>query len=145
MTPDVTRRVVWLRSPRGFLTRLRQRGPRRALLKVVRALRRLLEERAQRGVAPAFVDDFDWDGAEALTVRYGCRGNDAPMVLFVSADASDMARNRSLGWLDVHLGALTVHEVPGRHLSLLTEPHVHDVARALSTSLRAAQACAVSR
>ena len=38
------------------------------------------------------------------------------------------------------MGALTVHEVPGRHLSLLTEPHVHDVADVLSASLRRAQA-----
>jgi thioesterase domain-containing protein len=85
-------------------------------------------------------DDFDWDGAVAVSSKYICRGHDAPLELFVSADAADMARNPSLGWEVVHEGALTVHEVPGRHLSLLTEPHVHDVADVLSASLQRAHA-----
>jgi amino acid adenylation domain-containing protein len=141
MTPEVAGRLTWLRSPRGFLTRLRERGARRALRAVRRGAWRALEARLGRlrRLPTPVEDDFDFDGAAALRSKYICRGHDAPLELFVSADTADMTRNPSLGWEDVHKGALTVHEVPGRHLSLITEPHVHDVADIFSASLRRAQ------
>jgi thioesterase domain-containing protein len=141
-TPDVARRVMWMRSPRGFFARLHERGPRRALRKVILGGWRVVDAgigRLSRRPAPV-ADDFDWDGAAALIRKHTARPNDAPMELFVSADAADMSRNPTLGWEELHQGVLNVHQVPGRHLSLLTEPHVHDVARVLSASLRRAQA-----
>lgn len=65
-----------------------------------------------------------------------------PTELFVSEDQADVSRSRSLGWDQVHRGPITIHEIPGVHLSLLTEPHVTAVAVALATSLRRAQAAA---
>ena len=99
MTPEVAGRLTWLRSPRGFLTRLRERGARRALRAVRRGAWRALEARLGRlrRLPTPVEDDFDFDGAAALRSKYICRGHDAPLELFVSADTADMTRNPSLG------------------------------------------------
>jgi thioesterase domain-containing protein len=87
-------------------------------------------------------DDFDWRGALKLASRYPCPGNDAPMDLFVATDEVAEIRSRSLGWEEVHKGPLRTHDVPGGHESMLTEPHVSEVAEMLTLSLRRAQAAA---
>jgi amino acid adenylation domain-containing protein len=85
-------------------------------------------------------DDFDWRGALKLASRYACIGNDVPMDLFVAADGVAESGSRSLGWDAIHRGPLQIHDVPGGHVSMMTEPHVSVVAEMLRLSLRRAQA-----
>jgi amino acid adenylation domain-containing protein len=145
-TPEVGRRLMWLRSPRGFLRRFVERGPRRAALKVGRiALRAVRAPLVALDVVPApLTTDFDAAGARAIGVRYEIRGNRVPMELFVSADVVDMSGEPSLGWERVHRGTITVHPIPGTHLSMLTDPHVKMVASIVSESLRRAQVAQVA-
>ena len=63
------------------------------------------------------------------------------MAVFGTADMVDMTGSPSLGWETVHRGPITVHPIPGDHLSMLTEPHVRLVADILTGSLREAQVC----
>jgi amino acid adenylation domain-containing protein len=145
-TPEVGRRLVWLRSPRGFLRRLVERGPRRAARKAFRLAWRALRAPLVRLdlLPPLLSDGFDAEGATTLGVRYEVRGNAAPMELFVSADVVDMTGEPSLGWERVHDGEITVHHIPGTHVSMLTEPYVLVVADIVSASLRRAQLGAVA-
>ena len=74
-----------------------------------------------------------------IASRYLCPGNDAPMELFVTADGTTYSGSRSLGWDRLHRGPLRIHEVPGRHNSMLIEPHVHVVAERLAQSFQQAR------
>ncbi|GAA2109262.1 amino acid adenylation domain-containing protein [Streptomyces synnematoformans] len=59
-----------------------------------------------------------------------------PLVLLRAADRSgDLTRDPALGWQDLARAPLTIHEVPGDHFSLLTEPHVTTLAARLRTVL----------
>jgi nonribosomal peptide synthetase DhbF len=136
---DAYQGELWPHSPRGFLTRLLQIGPARALVVaktlVWRGLRAPLIDR--RWVAPER-DDFDYRGAAILAAGYAPRGHEAPMDLFTSADNTQATGDPMLGWETVHGGPITLHAIPGKHLSMLTEPNVRLVAEALSASARRA-------
>jgi amino acid adenylation domain-containing protein len=87
------------------------------------------------------IDGFDPQAAMQLSVKYRCRGNDAPLVVFATADAIATAQSPSLGWDQVHRGALTIHEVPGDHRALVRPTkEVRIVAEKFAASLSAAQA-----
>ncbi|MFI4868021.1 MAG: amino acid adenylation domain-containing protein [Steroidobacterales bacterium] len=47
--------------------------------------------------------------------------------------------DHTLGWSALAQGEVTVHKVAGDHISITTEPHVRDLAKALSETLDAAQ------
>ncbi len=125
-------------SMRERVARQRQRGLGGSMRKtaevVHRELRAALVRLHLRPSRPS--DDFDWRGAFHLATRYRCPGNDAPMDLFRTKAAVDLSGSGSLGWEDVHHGALRTHTVPGEHLTMVTEPHVSTLAEMVSSSLR---------
>ena len=45
----------------------------------------------------------------------------------------------SLGWEEVHRGALRIHQAPGDHLTMVTAPHVDVLAAMVAQSVRQAQ------
>jgi amino acid adenylation domain-containing protein len=90
-------------------------------------------------------DDFDFRAAWMLAARYRCDGHDAPMTVFVTRDSERVYGSDSLGWRDLHQGALTVRRAPGDHLTMLQQPHVGRLAADLSDSLRRARGSGVTR
>ncbi len=128
-------------SARERLARQRQRGLLGATRKTYEVAGRelragLLRLRLRR---PDLSDDFDYRGAGHLIRRYAVGGNDAPIDLFRTNGAMLYNGSDSLGWNEVHRGALRVHEAPGDHLTMVTEPHVDVLAAMVAQSLRAAQ------
>ena len=67
--------------------------------------------------------------------RYVARPYPGPMVVFHAVeevfDTPESIRD-ALGWACVAAGSIEVVEVPGRHMSMLEEPHVAELAAALS-------------
>jgi thioesterase domain-containing protein len=68
----------------------------------------------------------------------------APLVLFRAETQpprlSNLAAGFTLGWDELAEGGVQVRVVPGDHLSMITEPFVRHLAKALSDELDAAQA-----
>ena len=81
-------------------------------------------------------DEFDWRGASALVARYACPPHDVAMDLFVTAERATGSGSDSLGWAELHQGALRVHRFEGDHRAMVTEPQVTLVAEMVSRSLR---------
>ena len=123
------------------LARQRARGPAGSLRHTrVVATREVRAALVRLHLRPSRIgDDFDWRGAHRVASRYACPGNDAPMDLFLTARGVTESGSRSLGWEEVHQGPLCIHDVPGGHESMVSEPHVSTVAEMLSVALRRAQ------
>ncbi len=70
--------------------------------------------------------------------RYFARPYSGPMVVFHAAeevfDTPETIRD-ALGWACVAAGSIELVEVPGRHMSMLEEPHVAELAEALRTAM----------
>ncbi|MDQ6774343.1 MAG: amino acid adenylation domain-containing protein [Candidatus Dormibacteraeota bacterium] len=136
----------WLQAQlgrRARLRRLRQLGLRRAPAKVLEVVRR----ESNRALAalgkkldPFGESRFDWEGVTALALRYEPAGTDAPLELFTPIGRLIYGGSRYLGWEHVHRGAIELFEVPGDHLSMLTEPQVAVLAGLMAERIRAAQA-----
>lgn len=78
--------------------------------------------------------------ANLMAVRtYHPRPYDGDAVLFKAAPYAWMPQNAHEGWRDLIGGDLEIRPVPGTHDNLLEEPHVRDVATALSDCLNARQ------
>jgi thioesterase domain-containing protein len=123
------------------LARQRARGPAGSLRHTrVVATREVRAALVRLHLRPSrIVDDFDWRGAHRVASRYACPGNDAPMDLFLTSRGVTENGSRSLGWEEIHKGLLRIHDVPGGHESMVSEPHVSTVAEMLSVALRRAQ------
>ncbi|MGH7722019.1 MAG: amino acid adenylation domain-containing protein [Candidatus Dormibacteria bacterium] len=141
--PAFTRQAMQREMSLGQrLARQRQRGVASAVRhtgvvskrELTAALVRLHLRRSRLG------DDFDWRGAHRVASRYSCPGNDAPLDLFLTAPAVAEGPSASLGWEAIHRGPLHIHDIPGEHASMVTEPHVSVVADMLVRTLRRAQA-----
>jgi amino acid adenylation domain-containing protein len=134
-------RAMWSRTPGGFMTRLWQIGPWKAVQEARKLVWHWLRAPLLLGrwVSTAR-DDFDYRGALVISARYNPAGHEVPMDLFTSADNVDVTGTATLGWDSVHRGPLTLHTIPGKHLAMLTEPNVRVVAEILSASLRRALA-----
>jgi amino acid adenylation domain-containing protein len=140
----------WVLSTRGRVTRVTRelrRGPKNTLRKTQEHARRGLEVlRAGarlRHVPPPNI--FDWIGALQVASGWSCQPHSLPMELFVSKEMAESTGSPSLGWESFHQGPMTVHSVPGEHLSMVTEPHVRAVAENLASALRLAQLPQLSR
>ena len=135
----------WLHArlrPRARLRRLLQPGLRRASVKILDVVRRESSEAlASIGMKldPLGESQYDWEGAMALVLKYQPAGMDAPMDLIAPTELLMWAGSRYLGWEKVHRGSLALFEVPGNHLSMLTEPQVDTLAQLVADRLRAAQ------
>jgi surfactin family lipopeptide synthetase A len=138
-TPAASARYQQQRfSLRRRVARQRERGTRGAARKTYQVLRRelraaLVRLRLRRS---EMSDEFDWRGAVALVARYACPPNDVAMDLFVSAERAAGAGSDSLGWAELHEGALRVHRFEGDHRAMVTEPQVNLVAEMFGRSLR---------
>ena len=83
---------------------------------------------------------FDWHGAFVIVSRYKCRGNTAPLTLFIPKHfVEHELRDPTRGWDAIHAGPLVVNYVPGDHTSMVTQPNVGLVAELFAESLRGAQ------
>jgi amino acid adenylation domain-containing protein len=136
----------WLQSrlsPVARLKRLRQLGLRGAPAKVFEVMRRESNDvlvGIGKKLDPLGESQYDWEGAMTLVLRYQPAGTDAPVELFTPAEQLMSSNRRYLGWEDVHKGSLAIFEVPGDHLSMLTEPSVDVLAQLLASRLQSAQA-----
>lgn len=83
-----------------------------------------------------WTDALDYRAAWKLAARYDGVGHDAPMHLFVTLDTERVYGSDSLGWRDLHRGALTICRAPGEHLTMLRQPHVDLLAVEVATSFR---------
>ncbi len=105
--------------------------------------REVLRERSERlrialHLAPPHI--FDWQGAFVIVSRYRCRGNAAPLTLFVPRQIDERElRDPTRGWTAIHAGPLEVNYVPGDHTSMVTQPNVGVVADLFAKSLRDAK------
>jgi thioesterase domain-containing protein len=132
---DLYQGSLWSRTPRGFVTRLRELGLRRSF-RVARNLAwrlgriPLVHVHLLSPLALGY--DFDSQGAALLGSRYAPRGHEVPVDLFTSAETVSLTGSASLGWESVHQGLLRIHPSSGDHFSLLTEPSL----RALAENLR---------
>jgi amino acid adenylation domain-containing protein len=124
---------------RERFARQRERGAREALRKTGEVASRELRAVQVRLRLRRPTVDFDWRGATLLAFRYRCRGNDAPMDLFVTDDLVAGTKSPSLGWAEVHGGELRIHRVDGEHMSMVKEPYVASLAAALTETFRAAR------
>jgi amino acid adenylation domain-containing protein len=138
---NVYQRELWSHSPRGFVTRVLQIGPWQAAQSARKLVWRWLRAPlvGRRWVLPVN-DDFDYRGATLIAANYSARGHEASMDLFTSADNVEATGSPTLGWENVHRGPITLHAIPGKHLSVLTEPNVRIVAETLSARIRHALA-----
>lgn len=129
------------------LARQRLRGPGGALRKTDEVMRRELRALMVRlrGPQTMLADDFDWRGANRLAISYACKGNDAPMDVFVTDDRVTGSGSRSLGWDELHRGPLRVHRLDGDHRTIVTEPQVRTLAELVTSSLRDAQRAAEAK
>ena len=130
-------------NPVARLNRLRGLGLRRAPAKVLEVIRRESNDvlaSIGKKLDPLGEWQFDWEGAMALVLKYQPSGTDAPLELFAPSEPLMWSGSRYLGWEEVHRGPLAMFEVPGDHLSMLTEPQVEVLARLVAGRLRAAQA-----
>jgi thioesterase domain-containing protein/acyl carrier protein len=132
---DLYQGSLWSRTPRGFVTRVRELGLRRSF-RVARnlawRLARVPLVRVHLLSPLALGYDFDSRGAALLGSRYAPRGHEVPVDLFTSAETVSLTGSASLGWDSVHRGPLRIHPSAGDHFSLLTEPSL----RALAANLR---------
>jgi len=138
--------VRWLHARLSWqarLRRLRRLGLGRAPAKVLAVLRRESSDALAslgKKLDPLGESQFDWEGAMALVLKYQPAGTDAPMELIAPTELLISGGSRHLGWERVHRGPLAIFEVPGDHLSMLTEPQVDVLAQLVADRLRAAQA-----
>lgn len=70
---------------------------------------------------------------------YRTQGALSAPIAFVRATGSDVCEGGADGWAKQTRAHLQVHEVPGNHVSLLTEPHVACTARLLERAFAAAE------
>ena len=66
--------------------------------------------------------------------RYVVRPYPGKVTLLRATDALEnmgARRNPSLGWKNMALGGLAIHDVPGDHISMFEEPHVPILAETL--------------
>jgi amino acid adenylation domain-containing protein len=129
-----------LRAQRGErLARLARLGPQGAVRKIAERTqhraRLLAGGPGVPGEPDPLFEGFDWHGALRLASGYACSGHDIPMQLFATETLMTATGSGSLGWDEVHRGRVTVHRVPGEHLTMMMEPHVEAVADRLSRSL----------
>jgi amino acid adenylation domain-containing protein len=130
-------RISWRRRAAELTRRGIQDAARRINGYLRRELNRWLVSARLR--SSKMSDEFDWRGARALATRYACLGHDAPMDLFVTDEGAADTSDDSIGWGDIHEGALRVHRVHGDHLSIVTEPDVLALANSVTESLRQAR------
>jgi thioesterase domain-containing protein/acyl carrier protein len=134
------RSALWPRTPRGFVARLLEIGPRRAALVAKNLAWRWARTPLVRlhVLSPLVLGyDFDYRGATELGAHYSPAGHAVPMDLFTSDDSVGETGSPTLGWGDVHRGPMAVHPIPGSHFSLVTESSMRIVAESLSDDLAA--------
>jgi thioesterase domain-containing protein len=131
---------LWPHTVRGFMTRLLQIGPRRAVRVAMDRIWHAIESPFSRLLRrpPPLVDyDFDYRGAARLGASYAPRGHSVSMDLFTSDESIHEAGDETLGWRRIHRGPLVVHPFPGKHFALVNGPSLRAVAANLSTRLGA--------
>jgi amino acid adenylation domain-containing protein len=132
------RSALWPRTPRGFIARLLEIGPRRAAVVAKNLAWRWARTPLVRlhVLSPLVLGyDFDYRGATKLGANYAPSGHAVRMDLFTSDDSVGETGSPTLGWGDVHRGPIAVHPIPGSHFSLVTESSMRIVAESLSDDL----------
>jgi thioesterase domain-containing protein len=72
-------------------------------------------------------------------VQYKPKPYSGPVALFRSSQpAGDSNADPQYGWGGIVRGALEVHQIPGDHMSIMSEPHVAVLANRISSCLRRA-------
>jgi thioesterase domain-containing protein len=117
----------------------------RAHMAALSALKRRVRTRAESAVRSATDNGGDPDpGAwmrnlEAVERQYRPRGYAGRVMVYTTSDGARYTGSPTLGW-DRHVrGPLTVHRVPGDHVSMLYEPNIDAVAAAMDAHIRAVQ------
>jgi len=92
--------------------------------------------RTVRGGPQAFrsVEAFDYLGALDISRRYA-RSYPGIVHLFATAGSAEEVDDPSLGWAEFHPGPLDVCELAGDHWTVLDQPQIDDVAKAMRKSL----------
>jgi thioesterase domain-containing protein len=92
--------------------------------------------RTARGGPQAFrsVEAFDYLGALDISRRYA-RSYPGIVHLFATAGSAEEVDDPSLGWAEFHPGPLDVCELAGDHWTVLDQPQIDDVAKAMRKSL----------
>ncbi|MEO5371417.1 MAG: amino acid adenylation domain-containing protein [Magnetococcus sp. DMHC-1] len=73
------------------------------------------------------------------------RARDMQPDRLLTEEARQIHRNATSGWADHLARMIDVHEIPGDHLTMLTHPHVLDLARVLGKCLDAAEGTDAAR
>ena len=89
-------------------------------------------------------DEYDFPGADKLTITHRVVGHDAPMDVFSTGPEIEKAGSPSLGWDLVHQGPLGYHQVAGTHHTMLHKPELA-MLETFAERLRAAQATCSAR
>jgi thioesterase domain-containing protein len=129
---------VLLRSPRErldyVLTRIRNIGGRGVRL-ARRALGTFRPSLLDEGTLPRALQRIGAANARAER-SYVPRPYDGRIHLFWCSELPVRAyQDRRLSWSDVALDGLETHVIPGNHMSMVEEPHVHVLAAKLRASL----------
>ncbi|HEX4216630.1 MAG TPA: amino acid adenylation domain-containing protein [Candidatus Dormibacteraeota bacterium] len=82
-------------------------------------------------------EEFDWDGAAALSEAYRPRTLELPLTVIGSRAQRRWAGENGLGWSEVHGGPIDARGVPGDHRSMLLEPNVAELAALVAAGIRA--------
>ncbi|HSR25283.1 MAG TPA: thioesterase domain-containing protein, partial [Candidatus Eisenbacteria bacterium] len=129
MVPAASQAV--LERERRLAERLRRLWSRAAAVGLRGALEEVGTRRAERMRAslglPLSPDQFDFPGADTLTITYRAVGHDAPLEVFATDPGRRKAGSSALGWETLHRGPLQWHPVAGDHHTVLHEPDAEAV------------------
>jgi thioesterase domain-containing protein/acyl carrier protein len=120
--------------------------PRRAFPLAVLLSKTRRQVRARVGRRDAFADGADADrpsqwmrNLNVMEKRYRPPRFGGRTIVYQTAEMTRYTASRTLGWDRYLDGTLDVRRVPGGHVSLLLDPHVHVVASEMDADIRAAQ------
>jgi thioesterase domain-containing protein len=123
--------------PSGALRRIARAlalGPRATVAAVLRKARGPRSTGQDVGDREDVGDDFDNEGASALSDLYAPRPNGITLDLFVS-EYDAISNGRSLGWKPSHSDLLRVRTIRGYHRVLLDQGNASALARAMRESI----------
>jgi thioesterase domain-containing protein len=104
---------------------------------------RIVPPDARPTLVPALVEAYR--ASAAALAAYEAEPLNVPIVLLrpsegPTRDDGDPATDRTLGWEAATSHPVRVHRLPGSHITMIKEPHVQALARALRESVAAAEA-----